>query len=172
MSLRLKKYGSVLGMLAIAFSGFAQCDIHNRISADGLMMYYLAPERFYETRTKSLQGCIVTDKESYFLELLPTPFPPRPEGHKLNKDLVLKLSNGKTCNLTYYDTRYEKNGSVMAMMYLINNEEIKDILKFEAVSAAIDMMGTEGIRVYKFKLHKTALMDQLSCFLKDKEKKK
>ena len=44
---------------------------------------------------KSLKGGIVTDKENYFLELHPVPFPEKPKGNKLKKDLehllILKL---------------------------------------------------------------------------------
>jgi len=34
------------------------------------------------------------------------------------------------------------------------------------------MMGDEGIRSYVFKLHKTALKEQLACFLKEEEERK
>jgi len=46
------------------------------------------------------------------------------------------------------------------------------ILKFNALSVRINLQGTEGIRTYVFKLHKDALQEQLSCFLKEKEEKK
>jgi len=34
------------------------------------------------------------------------------------------------------------------------------------------MLGEEGIRTYVFKLHKSALKEQLTCFLQEKERKK
>ena len=46
------------------------------------MQYYMEPVNFYWTNAKSLKGCIVTDKENYFLELHPVPFPEKPEGKK------------------------------------------------------------------------------------------
>jgi hypothetical protein len=45
-------------------------------------------------------------------------------------------------------------------------------LKFEVAEVNIDMMGKEGIRTYVFKLHKSALQEQLVCFLKEEEKGK
>jgi len=44
--------------------------------------------------------------------------------------------------------------------------------KFEVKEAKIDMKGDEGVRLYEFKLHKSALKDQLACFLKDEEERK
>ena len=61
----------VLFSILLLLSSFPQCDILNRVSPDGSMQYYMEPVNFYWTSTKSLKGCIVTDKESYFLELQP-----------------------------------------------------------------------------------------------------
>jgi hypothetical protein len=40
------------------------------------------------------------------------------------------------------------------------------------IEAKIDMMGNEGIRTYVFKLHKTALREQLTCFLNEEKDRK
>jgi len=160
------------GIVSLSISAFAQCDILNRVSPDGSMQYYMEPVNFYRTSTKSLKGCIVTDKESYFLELHPIPFPEKPAGKKLKKDLMMKISSGETLNLKHFDTRYIKNDTVMEMLYLIDSKDIDKLLNFEVTEVNIDMMGEEGVRNYEFKLHKSALMEQLDCFLKDKEEKK
>jgi hypothetical protein len=160
------------GFLSIPFSAFTQCEILNRVSPDGSMQYFMEPVNFYWTNTKSLKGCIVTDKESYFLELHPVPFPEKPEGRKLKKELVIKLSDGKTYTLKHYDTRYADNDTVMEMLYLIGKEDMEKLLNLEVTEVNIDMMGDEGIRTYIFKLHKSALKEQLACFLKEEEKKK
>ena len=50
------------------------CDIKNRVGADGALYYYIEYVRFYYTSEKQLEGGIVTDKEYYFLTLQPFPF--------------------------------------------------------------------------------------------------
>jgi len=132
----------------------------------------MEPVNFYWTSAKSLKGCIITDKESYFLELHPLPFPEKPSGNKLKEDLVLKVSTGETYNLKHFDTRYIENDTVMEMLFLISKEDVDYLLIHEVSTMAIDMKGDEGIRSYELKLHKAALKEQLACFLKDEEKKK
>jgi hypothetical protein len=161
-----------LAFVSLSASSFSQCKILNRVSPDGSMQYYMEPVNFYWTSAKSLKGCIVTDKESYFLELLPIPFPEKPAGNKLKKDLNLKLSDGSSYELKHFDTRYVEKDTVMEMFFLIDEKDINKLMNFEVVQADIDMMGSEGIRSYEFKLHKSALMEQLACFLKEKEDSK
>lgn len=172
MKTKFKK-GLLALIFAIAsFSAFPQCDIRNRVAPDGSMQFFIEPVNFYWTKTKSLTGGIVTDKENYFLELLPVPFPEKPKGNKLKQNLVLKLSDGKTYVIKHFDTRYVKNDSIMKMLYLINKKDLDLLLNYEVTEASIDMMGDEGIRTYVFKLHKAALKEQLACFLKEEEEKK
>jgi len=161
-----------LVFLTTSVAAFPQCQILNRVSPDGSMQYFMEPVNFYWTAAKSLKGCIVTDKENYFLELHPVPFPEKPKGNKLKKELILKLSNGNTYEFEHYDTRYVENDTVMEMLFLIDNENMDPLLKYEVVEAKIDMMGSEGIRAYVFKLHKSALQEQLACFLKVEEGRK
>jgi len=167
----LQKSALLLGFLTISFLSFSQCEILNRVSPDGSMTYYIEPVNFYWTKAKALSGGIVTDKESYFLELHPLPFPDKSEGKKLKSDVTLKLSDGKTYWLKHYDTRYSENDSVMEMLYLIDKADMEMLLNNEVLEAKIDMMGDEGIRTYVFKLHKSALKEQLNCFLKEEEEK-
>jgi len=172
MTANIKKGLSALVFFSVSVSVFPQCDILNRVSPDGSMQYYMEPVNFYWTSAKSLKGNIVTDKENYFLELRPVPFPEKPAGKKLKMDLMMKISNGETLNLKHFDTRYIVKDTVMEMLYLIDNKDIDKLLHFEVSGVNIDMMGEEGVRNYEFKLHKSALMDQLACFLKEKEEKK
>jgi hypothetical protein len=169
----IRKSLLALFIISGSISAFSQCSILNRIAPDGSMQYFIEPVNFYWTKEKSLKGCIVTDKESYFLELRPVPFPEKPQGNKLKKDLILKLSDGKTYQLKHYDTRYTENDTVMEMLYLIDKKDIEYLKNNEVIEADVDMMGKEGLRLYDFKLHKAALKEQLSCFLNaDKSKKK
>ena len=172
MKAKSKIYGFVLAFLTASVTAFPQCQILNRVSPDGSMQYFMEPVNFYWTKAKSLTGCIVTDKENYFLELQPVPFPEKPEGNKLKKELVLTLSDGNIYELKHYDTRYLKNDTVMEMLYLIDKEDMDPMLNYEVVEAKIDMMGNEGIRTYVFKLHKSALKEQLTCFLREEEDRK
>jgi len=161
-----------LVLFSISTSSFSQCEILNRVAPDGSMQYFMEPVNFYWTSAKSLKGSIVTDKESYFLELYPIPFPEKPDGKKLKNNLSLKLANGNNCELKHFDTRYVEDDTVMEILYLIKKEDIDQLLNFEVSEAKIDMMGAEGIRTYEFKLHKSALKEQLACFLKEEEEKK
>jgi hypothetical protein len=52
---------------------------------------------FYQTKAKSLKGGITTDKENYYLELQPVPFPEKPAGNKLKDNLEVTLADGKPC---------------------------------------------------------------------------
>ncbi|MFC0776817.1 hypothetical protein [Flavobacterium sp. HJSW_4] len=147
----------------------AQCEIKNRVQADGSMIYYFEPAVFYTTKSKSLKINIVTDEEHYFVALQPTPFPEKKEGKKIKDDLVIHLADSKTYKLTHYDTQYRRNDSIMQVLYLIDNKDIEAFSNYEAVSAEINMQGTEFVRSYNFKLHKNAIVEQLKCFLKKEE---
>lgn len=147
----------------------AQCEIKNRVQADGSMIYYFEPTAFYTTKTKSLKINIVTDKEHYFVALLPTPFPDKKEGKKIKDDLVIHLADNKTYKLAHYDTQYRRNDSIMQVLYLIDDKDLDAFSNYEAVSAEINMQGTEFVRSYNFKLHKNAIVEQLKCFIKKEE---
>ncbi|MFB9077425.1 hypothetical protein ACFFLS_18165 [Flavobacterium procerum] len=164
----------IIFFVFFGFAGFifpvcAQCEIKNRILADGTMVYFFDPAVFYTTKSKSLKINIITDKEQYFIALQPMPFPDKKEGKKVKDDLVISLSNNKDYKLTHYDTQYRNNDSVMQVLYLIKDKDINDFASYEAVTAKINMEGTEFIRDYNFKLHKAAIKKQLQCFLKKEE---
>lgn len=165
----LKKTILLMGFITISMTAFPQCEILNRVAPDGSMVYYMEPVNFYWTKAKSLSGGISTDKESYFLELFPVPFPEKPAGQDLKDELELKLSDGKTYKLEHFDTRYIRKDTVMKLLYLIGEKDLDLFLNFEVSEAIINMKGDEGIRTYVFKLHKDALKVQLECFLKEEK---
>jgi hypothetical protein len=162
----------MLLFLFVSIPALPQCEILNRVASDGSMQFYIEPVNFYWTSTKSLKGGIVTDKENYFLELYPVPFPEKPAGHKLKKELILKLSNDSTYTLKHFDTRYVEKDTVMEMLFLIGKDDIDCLMRNEVNEAIINMMGDEGLRSYEFKLHKSALKEQLACFLEQEKKSK
>lgn len=161
----------VVILLVISSKILAQCDVRNKLLADGTMVYYFDPAIFYTTKSKSLKINIVTDKEHYFIALQPTPFPSKKEGKKINDDLIVHLADQKSYKLSHYDTQYMRNDSIMQVLYLMDDKDIEAFSKFEAVVAEINMKGTEFVRDYKFKLHKDAIIEQLNCFLKKEEEK-
>ncbi|MBW1657629.1 hypothetical protein GSY47_19795 [Flavobacterium quisquiliarum] len=152
------------------YNAVAQCEIKNRVQADGSMLYYFEPEVFYSTKSKSLKINIVTDKEHYFVALQPTPFPDKKTGKKIKDDLIIQLADNNTYKLAHYDTQYRRNDSIMQVLYLIDDKDISAFSNYEAVTAEINMAGTEFVRKYNFKLHKNAIREQLICFLKEEEK--
>jgi hypothetical protein len=159
------------GFILISVASLAQCEIKNRIYPDGSMLFYMEPVNFYWTESKALKGGVVTDKESYYLALQPSPFPEKDQGHKLKADLEMKLGNDSIYHLEHFDTRYMEHDTVMQLLYLIDKKHIEAFLNFEAISVKINMGAEEGDRTYIFKLHKAALQEQLSCFLKEEETK-
>lgn len=167
----MRKINLLIVVLSFAFISKieAQCEVKNRVQADGTMMYYFEPADFYITKSKSLKINIVTDKEHYFVALQPSPFPSKKEGKKITDDLIIHLSNKQEYKLTHYDTQYRNNDSIMQVLYLMEQKDIDAFSKFEAVVAEINMKGTEFVRDYNFKLHKDAIMEQLKCFLKKDE---
>jgi len=172
MKTLIKKGFLVTGLLVSSFSIFAQCEIQHRIYPDGSMLYYIEPVNFYWTQSKDLKGGIVTDKENYYLALQPSPFPEKPLGNKLKDDLELKLANDSLYKFRHFDTRYMEDDTVMQMLYFIDPIYVDELLNFEAISVRINMEGEEGMRSYVFKLHKSAIKEQLACFLKEDENKK
>jgi hypothetical protein len=168
----MKKISVAILFLLVLFSmkSLAQCEVKNRVQADGTMIYYFDPAVFYYTQSKSLKINIVTDKEHYFISLQPTPFPPKKEGKKIKDNLAIKLGDNKEYTLAHYDTQYRHNDSIMQVLYLMDDKDIEAFSKYEAISATINMKGTEFVRTYNFKLHKHAIMQQLECFLKEDEK--
>ncbi|MBK0370962.1 hypothetical protein [Flavobacterium agrisoli] len=148
----------------------AQCEIKNKVLADGSMMYFFDPSAFYTTKSKSLKINIMTDDENFFIALRPKPFPKKEDGIKLKNDLKIKLGNKSWYNLKHYDTQYVKHDSVLQVMYLIKKSDLEDFKLYEAEIASINMEGTEFVRNYAFKLHKKAIMQQLNCYEESKKK--
>lgn len=154
----------------ISSKSIAQCEIKNRVVADGTMQFYFEPTVFYTTKSKSLMINIVTDKEHYFIALQPMPFPSKKDGKKIKDDLIIELADKNIYKLTHYDTQYKNNDSIMEVLYLMDNKHVEAFSKFEATLAKINMKGTEFVRDYNFKLHKDAIMQQLNCLLKEEDK--
>ncbi|MDA6068733.1 hypothetical protein NJT12_03785 [Flavobacterium sp. AC] len=168
----MKKISLIILLFMFLFNSKAmgQCDVKNKIQADGSMVYYFDPAVFYTTKSKSLKINIVTDKEHYFVSLQPTPFPPKKDGKKIKNDLVMHLADNKVYKLAHYDTQYMRNDSVMQVLYLIDEKDLASFSKFEALMAEISLEETDFVHNYIFKLHKDAIVKQLACFMEKEGK--
>jgi hypothetical protein len=60
----------------------------------------------------------------------------------------------------------------MKMVFLIDMQFLDQFQDYQVTEVRINMGEKEGIRTYVFQLHKEALKEQLSCFIKEKERKK
>ncbi|HQQ95147.1 MAG TPA: hypothetical protein PLQ93_11375 [Bacteroidia bacterium] len=143
----------------------AQCEIINRIFPDQTMYYYIEPELFFQNSKSKLRGNIITDKNNYFLQLLPEPFPPKEEKIKLSKKLKVKLAQDSLIELEFFDQRYRRTDSSLALMYLIPNKLLAAFSEKEIEWVDLDMNEEKGPRHYQFVLHKAALREQLNCLM-------
>ncbi|MFL9483263.1 hypothetical protein ACI6Q2_10845 [Chitinophagaceae bacterium LWZ2-11] len=164
----------LLRLLWILITGFAsicvnaQCKIKNRVNADGTMFYYMDPVQFYKTSERQLRGNVTTDRDNYFLSFLPAPFPAKPGGFKLKKNVSVKLSNDKVYILEHYDSRYLED-SVLILMFELKKAYIADFRKYEVEQVVLNMGDKEGPRVYDLKLYRSAVIEGLNCFMKKEE---
>lgn len=163
------KLALVLGLvLSFVHCSNGQCEIKNRINADQTMYYYLEPEVFYHTEQNTLKGSITTDKDHYFLQLMPAPFPAKGSDVKLNKDVEVKVSGSESFKLENYDVRYRRTDTTLALMYLIPKDKVSFFLEQEVEWVNIDMGDEKGPRHYIFVLHKATLREQLKCLIEMK----
>ena len=167
-----KKY-FFIPLLLLVLPSLAQdsCEIQQRISPDGTKYYSSRARRFFWSVEKQLRGGIVTDGENYYLSLRPKPFPKRPAGSKLKDDLRLVLSNQQEYVLTQYDTRYMDEDTILLMSFMIGKKQLEDFLKYDIEQVAIVMSKGEPPTIYNFKLHKSAVREQLACFIDQRKRK-
>lgn len=157
----------VLGICAVClfFSNWssAQCKISQIKNADGSMFLSTENSLMYQTSKKKLVERLATDNENYFLEILPTPFLPKPAGSKVKKDLTVTLSNQKTYVLKHFDSRYLDKDSSFSILYLFNSKDIPDFKQYK-ISSIVLNDGTAENATYKLVLHPDAIQKQLACF--------
>jgi hypothetical protein len=147
------------------------CEILNRVQANGTMLYYMKPEKFYQTRAKSLHGAIATDSEQFYLILLPSPVPSKDTARKIKGDLEVILQDGSKQVLEHFDSYFMEKDTVLALFFVIKNEQQELLLKNQVDQVKLDVGGAEK-ELYTFMLHKEALRQQLECFIEKKPKKK
>jgi hypothetical protein len=154
--------------LFLQFIVVGQCKISQNKFPDGTMYLETEPSLMYQTSKKKLVEKLSTDKENYFVAISPTPFPPKPSGRKVKKDLIVFLSNNKTYTLKHFDSRYIDQDSSFEILYLFNTKDIPDFQLYAIKKVTIND-GTGVDATYNLILHTDAIKKQLACFLKKKE---
>lgn|GEM_PF-1448600 len=157
----------IIGTLALLIlficSANAQCKITQVKNADGSMFLSTENSLMYQTSKKKLVERLATDNEHYFLEILPTPFLPKPAGSKVKKDLAVTLNNQKVYILKHFDSRYFDKDSSFSLLYLFNSKDIADFKQYK-ISSIVLNDGTADNAKYNLVLHPNAIQTQLACF--------
>ncbi len=166
----MKKIAGIIAIFILFdFSVEAQCKISQVKNADGSLFLSTENSLMYQTSKKKLVERLATDNEHYFLEILPTPFLPKPAGSKVKKDLTVTLSNKKTYTLKHFDSRYLDKDSSFSLLYLFNSKDIPDFKQYKINSIVLND-GTAENATYKLVLHPDAIQKQLACFNDNKKK--
>ena len=130
---------------------------------DGSILYFMDPVLFFNTPDNKIYGGVTTDKESYMLALTPFPFPPKSKENKLDQPLFVTLSSQKEFKLEQYDSQYLQDTALL-LMYIIDKKALPDFREFDIESVKLNMGAEKGAQTYQFRLHKSALKEQLICF--------
>lgn len=141
----------------------AQCEVKNKVFPDQTMYYYLDPVVFFQTEKDLLKGNLVTDKENYFIQFIPSPFPPKSENKKFKSPALLHLSSGTTYTLENYDFRYRRSDSSLALMYLLPKKQLEEFREHDILWVNLDVEDEKGPRHYIFVMHKAIVREQLTC---------
>jgi hypothetical protein len=152
----------ILGFHILPAYIIAQCDVTEKMMADGTMYYHGETLLFYKTSEFQLSGSIVTDKEHYYLRLKPLPFPERPAGTKLIDNLEIKLTNDTIYTLKLHDAYYRADDTSFTLLFLFDKKDIEPFRNKEVVEIRLNL--GQGSFTYEFRLHKDAIRQQLACF--------
>lgn len=159
----MKHFTCLLVFFLVQGSFKAQCEVKNRVFPDQTMYYYMEPVVFYQTEKNRLRGNIITDKENYFLQFMPEPFPPRSENKKFKSPAEVHLSSGTTYTLEYYDYRYRRTDSTLALMFLLPKKQLNEFKEHDIVWVNLDVEDEKGPRHYVFVMHKAVIREQMEC---------
>ena len=162
-SMRLVKFLSLVYLLFLCLESTGQdCNVKNKIRPDGSIYFFIDPVLFFNTPENKIYGGVVTDKEDYFLALSPFPFPQKSKGNKLNQDLLITLSNQKEYNLEHFDSQYIDD-TALHIFYLIGKPVLSEFKEHDIESVKLNMGPEKGTQTFQFRLHKSALREQLIC---------
>lgn len=159
----MKKIWTLTVMLGLQLGLKAQCEVKNKVFPDQTMYFFVDPVVFFQTDKNLLKGNLITDKENYFLQFMPVPFPPKSENKKFKTPAVVHLASGTTYTLEYYDYRYRRTDSSLALMFLLPKKQMDDFRNNDIVWVDLDLDDEKGPRHYIFVMHKAVVREQLEC---------
>lgn len=157
----------VLLVTQVSLQMRAQCEVQNKVFPDQTMYYFMDPVVFFQTESNRLRGNLITDKENYFVQFMPEPFPARSENKKFKSPCVIHLASGQTYTLENYDYRYRRSDSTLALMFLLPKKQLSEFEDHDIVWVNLDVNDENGPRHYIFVMHKAVVREQLNC-LRDK----
>jgi len=140
----------------------SQCEIQNGLRPDGTMYYHAPLTLLYQTSDIELHGNLVTDKENYFLRLIPKEAQPIRQKDIAKKDLQIKLRNDSSYTLKYFDSWFGRKDSLFNVLYLFKKDQLNSFLNNSVQSLEIVVGKTEHILI--FKLHPDMIKEQFACF--------
>jgi hypothetical protein len=155
-------------MLFHQLSVVGQCKISQNRYPDGTMYLETESSLMYQTSNKKFVEKLSTDQENYFIAINPLPYPPKPKGSKVKKDLTVFLSNNKSYTLKHFDSRYIDQDSSFEILYLFDKKDIPDFKSYLVKKITIND-GTGPEATYNLVLHTDAIKKQFGCFIKKKE---
>ena len=162
----MKRISLVFAFVVASTASFAQCEVKNKVFPDQTMYYYMDPVVFFQTEKDLLKGSLLTDKENYFLQFMPSPFPAKSENKKFKSNAIVHLSSGLTYTLDYYDYRYRRSDSTLALMYLLPKKKLDEFRDHNIVWVDLDLEDEKGPRHYIFVMHKAVIREQMECLEK------
>jgi hypothetical protein len=166
--MRFSKF--LLGVVVLLISSIARgqdCSVKNKMRPDGSIYYFMDPVLFFNTAENKIYGGVMTDKESYFLTITPRPFPPKSKKDKLDQDLLITLSDGKEYKLEHYDSQYIED-TTLVISYVIGKDALPAFREQDIETVKFNMGKEKGEQTFQFRLHKSALKQQILC-LTDKK---
>jgi hypothetical protein len=153
-------FASLLSLGCLETYGQKACSIKKYISPDGSLYYFVPYDTIYYTRENRLMAAIITDKENYFLSLVPYPKPADLGKKKDYQDLKLTLSNATEISVKFFDTRFP-NDSTWAVTYLLDKKMI-DTLKNNQIESLYFKTPFQD-KQFHLKFHRDLVREHLAC---------
>jgi len=141
----------------------AQCEVKNKVYPDQTMYFFMDPVVFFQTDENLLKGNLLTDKENYFLQFMPAPFPKKSENRKFKSPAIIHLASGQTYTLENYDYRYRRSDSTLALMFILPKKQLDEFRENDISWVDLDLGDERGARHYIFVMHKAVIREQLEC---------
>ncbi len=156
--------------LSLSLHSFCQaqegCKITKYISPDGSLYFVVPHDTIYYTKESRLKAGLITDKENYFLSLVPFPRPGSIGHRKEYADLNVTLANKAELKMKFFDVRFTKD-STYTISYLID-KKLLDTLTHNEIES-IYLKSPFKDKQYRLILHRDLIREHLACLQKLKD---